>query len=166
MMRFLKRLRGALGMGLTWAVAWAVIGGGVMEGIVDPDGRILDMWPQTLAIPGFVGGVLFSGMLWVSAGRRRFEELSLSRFGILGGATGAVLGALAVALGLAAGALPLWLRVAAIAAPATVLGAVSAAGTLALARRAGQRTAVSAGEPSPDERLKHGETQHRVEDGR
>ncbi len=84
MKTLLRRLRGALGMGLTWALGWAVVGGAVMEGIVDPDGRILDMWPQTLAIPGFLGGVVFAFLLWIAEGRRRFDELSLPRFGLWG----------------------------------------------------------------------------------
>lgn len=36
MRKWLRRIRGAIGMGLTGAVAFAVIGGLVMEGIVDP----------------------------------------------------------------------------------------------------------------------------------
>ncbi len=107
--KWLRRVRGAVGMGLIWAIGWAVIGGGVMELIVDPHGRILDMWPQTLAIPGFFGGVVFSAMLGMAERRRRFSELSVPRFGALGAVT--------------------------IAGPVTLLSALSAAGSLALARR-------------------------------
>jgi len=134
-----RRLRGTIGMGLTWALGWAVIGGGVMEGIFDPDGKLLDMWPQTLAIPGFIGGVVFSGLLWATAGRRRFEELTLASFGGWGAAVGILLGSLALAAGLAPGVAPLWLRVAVIVGPPALLSAVSAAGTLALARLAAGR---------------------------
>lgn len=135
----LRRLRGALGMGVTWALAWGIIGGGIMEGIVDPDGRILDMWPQTLAIPGFVGGVAFSLLLWATHGRRGFHELSLSRFGGLGAAVGALLGGAAIAAGTARDALPLGLRLLVLAGPAAALGAVSAGGILMVARVAGRR---------------------------
>lgn len=145
MTKWLRRIRGALGMGLVWAIAWAAIGGGVMEGIVDPDGRILDMWPQTLAIPGFVGGVVFSGLLWLTEGRRRFEELSLRRFGVIGGATGALLGAGVVTVAALTGARPTWLHFTTIASAATVLGAVSASGSLAIARKAGRRGALGGG---------------------
>jgi hypothetical protein len=144
MKKWLRRIRGALGMGLTWAVAWAVVGGGVMEGIVDPDGKILDMWPQTLAIPGFFCGVAFSALLRVAEGRRRFDELSLPRFGALGAATGLLLGALAIAAGLASG-VPLWLRAAVILGPVTLLSAISASGTLALARMGAKRELPDAG---------------------
>lgn len=149
MKRWLRRIRGAVGMGLVWAIAWAVVGGGVMEGIVDPHGKILDMWPQTLAIPGFLGGVVFSVVLWMSEGRRRFDELSLPRFGALGGLVGLLLGGLAVGAGAASGVLPLWLRAAVIIGPVTLLGAVSASGSLALARMAERRELPGAG-PRPD----------------
>ncbi|MEZ4456503.1 MAG: hypothetical protein R2882_08140 [Gemmatimonadales bacterium] len=137
---WLRRLRGALGMGLSWALVWAVVGGGIMEAFVDPDGRILDMWPQTLAIPGFVGGVVFSVLLGVAERRRRFDELSLGRFASLGAVTGLLLGTLVLGLG-AGASLPLWLRLAAIAAPIVALSTGSAAGVLALARFTGRRLA-------------------------
>ena len=133
MRKWLRRVRGVLRMGLTWAVAWAVVGGGLMEGIVDPDGKILDMWPQTLAIPGFLGGAVFSVLLGMAEGRRRFDELSLARFGALGAASGLLLGVLAIATGAASGA-PLWLRAAVIIGPVTLLNAASAAVPLALAK--------------------------------
>jgi hypothetical protein len=123
-------------MGLTWAVGWAVVGGGLMEGIVDRHGAILDMWPQTLAIPGFLGGVAFSIVLGVAEGRRRFEELSLPRFAVWGAVAGALLGALALAAGALPAVFPLWLRAAVVIGPVTVLNAVSASASLALAKKA------------------------------
>ena len=54
MTRWLRRIRAAVGMVLIWGVGWAIIGGAIMEGIVDHHGKILDMWPQTLSIPGFL----------------------------------------------------------------------------------------------------------------
>lgn len=142
MKKWLKRLRGALGMGVTWALAWAIIGGGIMEGIVDPNGQILDMWPQTLAIPGFLGGVLFSVVLGLTEGRRRFDELSLSRFAGWGAVAGALLGGVALSLGAFPG-LPFLLRAAVLMGPVTVLGAASASGTLALAKKAVGRQLVT-----------------------
>ena len=82
MQKWLRRIRGAVGMGFIWAVGWAVVGGGVMEAFVDPKGASIDMWPQTLGIAGFLGGVVFSMVLGIAAGRRRFEELSLFGFGL------------------------------------------------------------------------------------
>ena len=157
MKRLLRRLRGALGMGLTWALGWAIVGGAVMEGIVDPDGRILDMWPQTLAIPGFLCGVVFAFLLWIAEGRRRFDELSLPRFGLWGAAVGALLGLVALGLGAASGVLPLWLRATVILGPVTVLSAVSAAGSLALARKAASRESIDAARTGSDAGITDGQ---------
>ncbi|MEX2154706.1 MAG: hypothetical protein WD825_15295 [Gemmatimonadaceae bacterium] len=129
MQTWLKRIRGAVGMGLIWAVAWAIVGGGVMEAFVDPNGAILDMWPQTLGIAGFLGGAAFSIVFGVAARRRNFEELSLARFGVLGAVAGVVVGAFLMTTGAPA----------MIIAPAALLCAGSASGSLALARRAKQR---------------------------
>jgi hypothetical protein len=145
-------------MGLTWAVGWAIVGGGVMEGIVDPDGKILDMWPQTLAIPAFLGGVVFSVVLRIAEGRRRFEELSLPRFAALGAVAGLLLGVLAIAAGAAPDA-PLWLRAAVIVGPVTLLSAASAAATLALARRAHGREVLDAGADAAEVGLSESEKQ-------
>jgi len=161
MKKWLKRLRGALGMGVTWAVAWAIVGGGIMEGIVDPQGKILDMWPQTLAIPGFVGGVVFSVLLWSVAGRRRFDELSLARFSTWGAAVGLLLGGLAVGAG-AGGALPLWMRAAVIVGPVTLLSVVSASGSLLLARRAARRDLLPAAVDDDNNALAGGEVRERI----
>jgi hypothetical protein len=143
-MTLFRRLRGAIGTGLTWALAWAVVGGGLMEGIFDPHGEILDMWPQTLAIPGFFFGLGFSVLLAVAGRRRRFEELSLARFAAWGAGTGAVLGGIALAIGALPGIVPLWLRAAVIVAPVTILSTISSTGSLALARFASRRELIAA----------------------
>ena len=125
----LRRIRGAVVVGLTWAVGWGLVGL-VMEAFVDPHGRIADIWPMVLGIPGFLGGVVFSVMLGMAEGRRRFDDLSLSRFGVLGAMTGALLGAAGVAAIGLSGLILL---------PLTLLGAASAAGSLALARMGRER---------------------------
>ena len=130
MKQWLRRFRGAIVIGLLWALAWGLIGGFVMEAIVDPHGRIADIWPMVLGVPGFFGGVIFAMMLGMAEGRRRFDELSLIRFGVWGAVTGALLGVLG---GVAIGLSPL------IMVPLTLLGAASATGSLALARRGGKR---------------------------
>src|ERR1043166_2340035 len=136
---WVKRARAAVVIGLTWAVAWAVVGGAVMEGIVDPHGRIIDMWPQTLAIPGFLGGALFSLVLGIAARRRSFDELSIARFGVSGALAGMLVGALAAASGLAGRVEPPWPRVVMIIGPLTLLSAASASASLWIARRAERR---------------------------
>ena len=83
MKKWLRRIRGAVLMGLTWAVVWALVA--VLIGmIVDPDGSMDEMWVAIGAYPGFIGGVMFSAVLGIAARRRRFDELSLPRFGAWG----------------------------------------------------------------------------------
>ncbi|MCE2902479.1 MAG: hypothetical protein ACK5XT_10090 [Gemmatimonas sp.] len=139
MTSWLRRLRGVFGMGLTWAVGWAVVGGAIMEGIVDPHGRLLDMWPQTLAIPGFLGGLTFGTLLWLAEGRRRFEELSVPRLTGWGALVGLLLGVLAVTTGMGREVLPFWSRAFVLVTPLTLSGALSASATLAVARVAARR---------------------------
>lgn len=69
--------------------------GGLME-IVDPHGEILDVWPTAMAIPGFIGGVVFSALLRIAEGRCSFDEVSLARSATWGGVTGLVLAVAAV----------------------------------------------------------------------
>ena len=154
MTSWLRRIRAAVGMGLIWGIGWAIAGGAIMEGIVDPDGKILDMWPQTLAIPGFLCGAVFSVLLGIAASGRRFEELSLPRFGALGAGTGLLLGTLAAATGPAS--LPLWLRAAVVIAPLTILSAASATASLAVARLAERRALRAPGADDADVRLTGG----------
>ena len=80
---------------------------------------------------GFIGGTTFSGVLGLTEGRRRFDELSLSRFAALGAVGGTFVSILMLAGGGAFGP-PTFLIVGV----AALLGAGSAAGSLALARRA------------------------------
>lgn len=143
-----RRIRGAVGMGLTWAVAWALAG--VLIGVTS---RLLPGLPwnyffevfdaplPALAIPGFIGGVLFSALLGMAERHRKFEELSLLRFGAwgaLGGLLLSLIPAALVELGLATMARPdaLWRLTAVIGGPLILLSAASASGSLLLARRA------------------------------
>jgi hypothetical protein len=132
MKKWLKRIRGAFGTALTWAIAWSGVGAtfgltggnsdrGIAAAVVD--GFI--GW----AILGFVGGAIFSVVLGIAEGRRGLHEVSLPRFAGLGAVGGLLLGMVlfamygTVAMGLVG----------------TLLGAGSAAGSLALARRADDR---------------------------
>jgi O-antigen/teichoic acid export membrane protein len=143
MKKWLRRIRGAIGMGLTWAIGWAFVGG-LME-LIDRRGELVDIWPMVLGIPGFIAGAVFSVLLWIAEGRRRFDELSLPRFGAWGAVVGLLLGVLGVAAGAGIEALPPWLRAAVVIGPTTLLGAISASGTLALARKGRPRELFDAG---------------------
>ena len=143
MKKWLKRIRAALGMGLTWAVAWAVVG--TMMGLVTSifGGGLEDIVRGMVgfAMGGFIGGAAFSVVLRVAEGRRRFDEMSLPRFT----AWGALGGLLLSALLLPAGGLAFTLL-----AIGVLLGGGSAAGSLALARRTDDRELLDAGEDVAD----------------
>jgi hypothetical protein len=64
--------------------------------LYDPHGQIGDVWPTVLAIPGFIGGIVFSALLWIAEGGRRFDEVPFSRMLAWGVATGLVLGVLTI----------------------------------------------------------------------
>jgi hypothetical protein len=143
MKKWLRRLRGAIAMGLTWAVGWTLVGmlGVVLTYALFPDlPDIFDVWIPVFAYPGFLAGVGFSAGLRLVEGRRRFEELSLPRFTALGAVGGLLVGAMVAALGFGHAPTP---ALAAILGGTTLLGAASASGTLALARKGDDRALLS-----------------------
>ena len=70
MKQTLASIRDAGRMGLIWGAQWG-LAGGFIEAFIDPRGALVDMWPQTLAIPGFVVGVLFSAALQLGGYAKR-----------------------------------------------------------------------------------------------
>ena len=157
-----RGFRAVLGLGLTWAVAWAI--GGVMIGVTslllpflpwDSFFAVFDAPLPMLAIPGFIGGALFSVVLRIAGRNRRFDDLSLPHFtlwGALGGLLLSLVPAALVGLGLVSmgggSAFSVWQLTAVIAVPLTLFSAASAAGSLQLARK-GERSALEAGEDQP-----------------
>lgn len=156
---WLRRVRGALGMGLTWAAAWALAG--ILIGVLsrllpglpwDSFFRVFDAPLPALAIPGFCGGVLFATVIGIAEHRRRFDQLSLPRFaawGAVGGLLLSLLPAALVAVGLASLGRPdagLWRLTAVLSVPFTVLSAASASGSLLLARKARDTGLLTAGD--------------------
>lgn len=145
-----KRVRGALGMGLTWAVGWAPVGavlGSVLWVVHGPPltlMQVMTLNATTLGVLGFVGGAIFSILLRLGVGGSRFDQLTLPKFAAWGGVGGLLLGALAVASGLwGAGSIPLiGVTVAGV---ATLLGGSSAAASLAIARQAKDREVLEPG---------------------
>jgi hypothetical protein len=146
MKNWLRRVRGAMGMGLTWAVGWAI--GGLMIGITSkllpfvPLDWFFDVFDAPLpamAVPGFFAGVFFSFVLGVAARHRTFRELSLPKFAVWGALGGVLLTAFPFALaasGLASLNVNPLAVLPAIGIPFVVFGAISAATTLKVARRA------------------------------
>src|SRR3954467_5745866 len=89
-----RRIRGAIGMGLTWAAAWGGAGAIVMLGFLLATGSRPDApFPLMFGAFGFIAGVIFSGVLGSLGNRRRFDEMSLPRFAAWGAAGGFVLSA-------------------------------------------------------------------------
>ena len=131
MQKWLQRVRGAIGMGLTWGAAWSAVGL-VPRWVL---GINLDApFPLVFGVLGFIAGVTFSGVLVLAAGHRRFDEISLPRFAAWGAVGGLLLSAFfakAASLG--------WGDVLAIAPTFAIASAICASGSLALARRAVRR---------------------------
>ena len=154
--RWLRRIRGALGMGLTWAVEWVLAG--LLIGVIS---KLLPSLPwdwffgvfdaplPALAIPGFVGGVFFSIVLGIAGHRRRFRELSIPLFaawGALGGLLLTLFPFALVAMGLASLNASPWSIIAAVSGPFILLSAASASASLILARMSEGRELAEAGE--------------------
>lgn len=149
MNKWLRRIRGAVGMGLIWAAAW--FGAGVMLLLVVGVGAADVPFPLGFGLLGFLAGATFSLILGAVEGRRGFDQLSIPRFASWGAAGGILLsGIFVVAAGLGGGALVVLGPVFAVA------SATSAAGSLALARRAEDRLTLDRGEDDDETKLTRG----------
>ena len=140
-----RRIRGAIGMGLTWALAW--FGAGmVLLLIVGPDAADVP-FPLFFGLLGFLAGVTFSGVLAIVGRRRTFGEISMPRFALWGGIGGLLFGAGFVFTVGALGAASLDLL--GMGALFGLAGAGSAAGSLALARAADDRGRLESASDEP-----------------
>lgn len=138
-MKWLQRVRGAIGMGFTWAAAWAVVGM-VPRWVLGINADA--PFPLIFGVLGFLAGVAFSALLVLTEGRRGFNQLTLRRFAGWGAAGGLLLSAgfaRAASLGLG--------DVLIIVPTFAAACAVCASGSLALARRAEMRELPDAREP-------------------
>lgn len=150
MWKAVQRVRGAIGMGVIWAVAWSAAGA-VPRWLFgfNTDAPL----PLIFGVLGFFAGVMFSGLLALTESRRSFDQMSLPRFAAWGAVGGFLLSALwarAISLG--------WGDVMAITPTFTLASAVCASSSLALARRAGRRELPPAGQDDADARLADRET--------
>jgi hypothetical protein len=134
---WLRRIRAAIGIGLTWALAW--FGAGMLLLLVVGFGAADVPFPLFFGLLGFLAGATFSGILGILGRRRRFDQMSLPRFAGWGALGGLVLtGILAVTAGPGADLLVM-------SAVFALAGATSAAGTLVLARKAEGRALLEDG---------------------
>jgi hypothetical protein len=137
MTKWLRRIRGAIGIGLTWAFTWGAAGALVTLGFLVRTGSRPDApFPIMFGAAGFIAGLIFSGVLGLVEGRRRFDEMSLGRFAAWGAAGGAAL-ATAFVSGVSLSGNPAFLWNLVVVGPVFAIAAAgSAAASLALARRA------------------------------
>ena len=128
----LRKLRGMLGMGITWAVGWAMVMFiiGTIIGVVDPDSIDPGEEPWRMAgivaFVGFLSGTAFAAIFASAERRRKIRELSVLRSAFWGALGGAVLPLLtSMNDSTLFNTMP--------------LGAIFAASTVAIARRAALR---------------------------
>ena len=142
MRKWLRRIRGAIGMGFTWAAAWFVVGS-LPRWVFGVNADV--PFPLVFGVLGFIAGVTFSALLVMTEGRRKFDQMSLRRFagwGAMGGMLLSALFAKIASLG--------WGDVLLIAPTFAVACAVCASGSLALARRAEMRELPNIGGETAD----------------
>ena len=140
MKKWLKRIRGAVGTALTWAAGWSVVGAitGLVTVVAGIDPVSAIFWiGATFGISGFIGGAVFSFVLGIVEGRRRFDQMSLPRFAAWGALGGLLVSTLIIVRGGGMGVIGLGLM--------TLLATGSAAGSLVLARRAYDRELLDSG---------------------
>jgi len=128
---WLRRIRGAIGMGIMWAAAWGAAGS-VPRWVfgVNTDAPL----PLIFGLFGFIAGIVFSAVLALTEGSRKFDEMSLPRFAGWGALSGLVLSAIFAR----AGSLG-WGDVLALTPALVIASAASASGSLAMARRAARK---------------------------
>jgi hypothetical protein len=126
MRKWLRRIGGAFGVGLAWALAWAPVAVVIGIGIIDPDESMDEMWFVIGAYPGFLCGVIFSAVLAIVERGRRLDELPFSRIALLGAASGLSVGLVPFALGEPTTTVPLWQLVGGFAGAVVLLSTLSA----------------------------------------
>ena len=135
MERWMRRIRGAVGLGLIWALAW--FSAGLAFLLVVGFGAADVPFPLLWALLGFVAGVVFAGILTIAEGHRSFDEMSLARFAGWGGAGGLLFSGIFVSTVALTGDPSLLDNLLFLGPLFGLTGAASAAGSLALARMAG-----------------------------
>jgi hypothetical protein len=139
--RLLRRIRGIVGTGLTWAAAWIGLGGllGAVAGF--PLASLLRL-ALSNSIGGFIAGASFAVILSVAERKHTLADLSLKRVALWGAAGGILVTSIPLAFG---APLAFFLG------PLVInggVGAVLASGSVAMAKRADRRRLVPGAEDS------------------
>ena len=171
-----RRIRGAVGMGVTWAVAWGLVV--MLLGMTSilvpgtPLDFLLEIFDDEMlpivVTPAFLGGLSFSAVLGIAGRNRRFDESSLPGFAALGAMGGVLLGLVplvATTVGFATANVPLWPLAAVICGSLALMGAASASGSLLLARSSEDRELLDAGQDIDAEGLTEAEAETLLESG-
>ena len=143
MKQFLRRLRGIIGTGLTWAVGWA----GTVVGVYLLFGGSLQFIGMAAFIGstwGFIAGVGFAVILSIVERRHILADLSLWRVALWGGIGGTLLFLVTVLIlslvGSPQGGVLIWVVM------NILVGAGFASGSVALAKRSDTKL-IEGGEP-------------------
>ncbi|HKS07241.1 MAG TPA: hypothetical protein VJR92_13120 [Gemmatimonadaceae bacterium] len=144
----MRRLRGLAGITVTWAIVFVPLGVLVQIAYDIVEGKAFSASIGTLArgmsVMGAITGLTFGALLMTVERRRTFATLSFPR--VIGWGVAASL--VVPAIGLALGGAKSPLSAAIAAAMFALLGAVTAAATFALARRAGSAALNDRGVPA------------------
>jgi hypothetical protein len=132
MKKWLISIGRGVAMGLGWGAAWVPVAL-LVAVIVDPNDSMDEPWLVVGMLPGFLCGAVFSAVAGIADGRHGLDELSFSRAGALGVASGLLVGGLWLVLALLSDP-PQWLLNVVVVGSLTLLSAVSGVGAALLAR--------------------------------
>ncbi len=160
-MNWRRRVRGAIGMGIIWGFAW-LVAGLILLAIVGLDAADVP-FPLFFGFLGFWAGVVFSAIFGSIERGRSVAQMTVPRFASWGAVGGIVLALLVVAIATLGGDSGAEMLV--LAPVFAVSGAISAAGSLALARKAARGDLLASTNAAEFERY-DGDSTERIGDGR
>jgi hypothetical protein len=132
MKKWLISIGRGVAMGLGWGAAWVPVAL-LVAVILDPNDSMDEPWLVVGMLPGFLCGAVFSAVAGIADGRHGLDELSFSRAGALGVASGLLVGGLWLVLALLSDP-PRWVLNVVVVGSLTLLSAVSGVGAALLAR--------------------------------